>query len=230
MSKDNNGLLVGLMCVMLVFGLILMAGVYGRDSGLSKEDITSLVSAEVTKIKVPSAAEVASLIVIPEMKKIDVPECKGEAMVKDLWEEMYDLQIGYIESEAEKEVDSYMDEMNKFESDEYDELVDWFKGLVEGSYFDDDYDKYEKSFEYEYESRDCDIEVMELGLEDDEDSVAKVVCEFEVEHNLVGEANNHEFDKDVVFTFDVVLEETEFDEGAFSSKDQEVKASYALAE
>ena len=224
MSKeDNSGIVAIGLVVLLVFGLINMFGVYTMQSGVTLKEVQD----EVAKIKMPTAAEIAALVPPVDIPEFNVPEFKDHEMMKDLWEDMYSDEIKYVEEKAEDEVDFYMDDMNIFESDEYDEMVDWFKGLVEGSYFEDD-----KNFSYSYVSKDCDIEVMELGLDDDEDSVAKVVCEFEVEHNLVGESNNHNFDKDVVFTFDVVLEETEFDEGIddFDFDDSEVEVSYALAE
>lgn len=201
---ENDSLVLWGLLAMLVLSVFSLFAVYNVES-VSEQEMREAVMEEVAKVKVPSAEEVASLVVMPELD-FEVPEFKGEKMVKDLWENLYSVEIAELKDYA------YNDSLDELMDDDYEALEDWLKLNVEG--FDDledvDFDDYK-------------VEVVELGLEEDEDKVAKVVFELEVEYDLMEGPNDHSYDKDLVVTAEVSYEEGDYSE-------EDVKFSYAFAE
>ena len=196
---EDNWLVVG-MLVLLVSGLVNMGMVYNMESGVSEEEMQNALD----NVQVPSAQEIADLVVVPEMKEIEVPEFKGESMVMDLWKSLFSEEYAELEGHA------YNDSVYELERRGYRDLVNWVESNIEGidEVEDVDVDDYE-------------VEVVELGL-DDEDKVVRIVFEVEVEYTLVDGPSNDEYDKDLLVTAYVV-----YDEGDYS--DEEVEFVYAFA-
>lgn len=197
---ENDSLVLWGLLAMLVLSVFSLFAVYNIESGVSEQELNEAIA----KNKV-SAQEIADLVVIPEIKEFDVPEFKGEEMVSDLWNDLYSVQIAELEGYA------YNDSFDELSDDEYEGLEDWLKINLEG--FDE--------FESDVEVEDYDVEVVELGLEEDEDKSAKVGFELEFEYSLVSGPNHHEYDGVVFVTADV-----SYDEGDYSEED--VKLVYSF--
>ena len=207
-NSENNGLMFGLMIAVLVIGLMSMYGVYTASSGVTLKEVQD----EMAKIKVPSAQEIADKVVLPEMKEFDIPEFKSDSKVLDLWENLYSENISKLKDNA------YADSLVEFENEYEEGFFDWLERNIEG--FDDFKSSWNSTDAWD--ENDCDAEVVGLGLEDDEDKSAKVVCEVKVKYEL-NEGADESYKKYVIVSSDVSYEEGNFD-------DKKVKLSYAFAE
>lgn len=200
---ENDGLVGVAFIVLLIFGLISMFGAY---NGVSEKDLEDAID-DIEFPEQVSAQEIADLVVIPEMKEIDVPEFKGESMVKDMWEDMHSVNISLLKEHA------YNDTVLEFKADKYEDLVEWLELNIE------DFDEL-VGYEVKFNEDDCEVEVVELGLEEDEDKSAKVVCEVKVKYDLK-EGADESYKKYVMFSSDVSYEEGDF-------SDEKVKFAYSF--
>jgi len=177
--------------------VILIAGFAITGSGVSKSELNAVLDTKLASFEapnVPSAEEIASLIQVPSVPEVQIPEFKSDDKVSDLWNDLYSAEIDELELEAENAATL------ELEDEDYELLVDFLEANIEG--FDElkdvDYDEIE-------------VSVIELGLEDDENKVAEVVFELEIEYTLQ-EGVVQDYKKDVLCTANVVFEEGDFDE------------------
>jgi len=203
--ENKTGLLITLI---VLFGAINLIGLFvigGNqvDQQALTDKVTAQVNAEIAKIPpAPTAAEVAALVPkveVPEWEAPVIPEFKGENMVKDLWEDLYDTEIEELETEA------YDVAEIELEDHDYELLTEWLEASIEG------FDELE-----DVDVEDYEINIIELGLEEDEDKIAEVVFELEVEYTLL-EGVVQDYKKQVLATATV-----NFDEGDFSDEDVEL--------
>jgi len=198
MTKENgNGLLVGALCVIMALVLISMyVSFTGRvDQNMLSNDITARVLSGIPKpqtINVDEiATQVAGKISVPS---INIPEFKSDEKVQDLWENLYADNISEIETEA------YDVAVDKLENRDYKLLTEWLENNVVG--FDElknvDIDDY-------------DVNVINLGLSEDEDKVAEVVFELKIRYSLIeGQATSYK--KNVIATALVTFDEGDYDD------------------
>ena len=191
--ENNTGLLVTLLivlCAVNIIGFILIA-----PQDIDQDALADKVTAQVTE-QIPTASEIAAEIppvVIPE---IVVPEPKelNNKRIDDLWEDLYGEEIEELEDEA------YDVAEIELEDDDYDLLVKYLEANIEG------FDELE-----DVDFEDYEITIIELGLDDDEDKVAEVVFELEVEYTLL-EGVVQDYKKQIFATANVVFEEGDFDD------------------
>lgn len=189
---ENKGLFI---LVAVLLGLLsVMSMVMIKDSRVDEQALSDKVAAQVLgQIDVPTAAEISAGIVVPS-----APEVKqlSNDKLNDLWKDLYGDEIEELEDE------SYAVAEDELENRDYKLLTRWLEANVEG--FDElksvDVDDYE-------------INVIELGLDnDDDDKVAEVVFELEARYTL-SEGQVTKFKKDVIVTALV-----NFDEGDYSDE------------
>jgi len=197
MEKENLLItLIVLLGLLSIVSLFLVAGNQVDEQALS-DKVTAQV---IGQIDIPTASEIAAEIppvVIPE---IVVPEAKevNNERIDDLWKDLYEEEIDELEAEA------YDVAELELEDHDYKLLTKWLEEQIEG--FDElrnvDIDDYE-------------INVIELGLEEDEDKVAEVVFELKVKYSL-DEGQTTQYKKNVLATATV-----SFDEGVYNDEDVE---------
>ncbi len=201
----------------LVLALCLLVGfVAVGNANVTEDEVKDIVVNEFNKLDIPTATEIASEIVVevPEWEVPVIPEFKSDNKVNDLWENLYSGVIAVLKGNATEDA-----------KDELDELIYEAKHDEDGDFFDFlklnilNFDELEDDFNYE----DVEITVLELGLEE-EDKVAQVVFEFEIEYSLSVGPSNDEYEKTVFATADVVYEYDE--EEPF--KDVDVEFAFVL--
>ncbi len=104
------------------------------------------------------------------------------------------------ETYSDIEEAAYVEALNELEDDSYEVIEDYFR-ILEG------YDKDSVDVDVE----DFNVEVTNLGLEDDEDKVAIVTFELEVEYELE-EGINDDFKKKLTIIYKVTFDEGDFDD------------------
>ncbi len=193
----------------VVVCLVLLIGMSSINKAVSEDDMESMISSELAKLSIPTAEEIAAEIDVPQPVDITIPEFKSDNKVNDLWENLYSIVIESIENnateDAEEELEDLMDEA-------YDEEGDLYEFLLSILNFEEVED---------FDVEDVDVEVLELGLEEDEDKVAQVVFELNVEYYLSEGPINDVYEKTIIVTADLVYEEGDFD-------DEEVSLIFAL--
>jgi hypothetical protein len=200
--EKNIGLLVGLISVLGVLSLITLfiAGSGKIDQQALSDKITAQVISKIpAPEKVPTAAEIAAQIVVPSAPEVIIPEFKENEKVNDLWKNLYADQIEELETEA------YNVAELELKDHDYKLLTNWLEANVVG--FD------------EIDSvtiKDYDINVVELGLDEDEDKIATVNFELKVRYTLL-EGSDDNLKKTVNATATV-----NFDKGDFSDEDVEL--------
>ncbi len=207
--ENKTGLLVTLIVVAALVNLagLIILGANQVDEQALKESITAQLNADLDEklaaLPAPAtAAEIAALIVVPEapgVPEFDVPEFKSDSYVKDLWEDMYSYEIEELETGA------YDVAVEELEDHDYKDLANWLESLIEG------FDELE-----DVDVEDYEINIIDLGLDEDEDKAAEVVFELEVEYTLK-EGVVEDYKKKVIATASVV-----FDEGVFNDEDVEL--------
>ena len=173
MVESNNNLVIGLWILgALLFVSMIMTGVAVSKTNqidtLSEEDVKLIVDEAVSKIvlpevNVPTAEEIASLI--------DVPESDAK-YAKDLWEEHYDTEINTLKQEAYDAV------IAELEDDDNEVIDDWFTDNV------DDFNKIKSVSYSDFDEDETNVEVLQYGLEDEEDKEAVVTLEMKVKYTL----------------------------------------------
>ena len=188
--KNNNAWLVGLVIVLILINVV--GFYYAAQDSVDEEALVKNVAAKVA-LQIPSASDIAAEIEIPE---IVVPEAKevNSERIDDLWRDLYSDEIEELEAEA------YDVAEEEFEDNDYELLEDWLKANIEGFDALEDVDIDEDS-----------VDVISLGLEEDEDKVAEVVFELDLEYSLE-EGPAQDYKKKVIATGLVSFEEGDFDE------------------
>jgi len=196
MDKKANAGLWTIGIIQAAILILCLVAIANSGAQLSESEVKKIVSDEVAKIDfsmpdvvVPTAQEIADLVVVPKADELD------NNKVDDLWKDLYGEEIDEIEANAEE------DALAELEDDDYEVLEDY---LIENLILP--VDELE-----DVDVEDVDVEVINLGLEEDEDKVAQVVFEIEVEYSLEqGEVTNYK--KDLVVVYDVVYDEGDFDD------------------
>lgn len=203
--EEKSGLIVVLIAVAVVLSLVTMLMIGGIGSvdeeALKNEITTSVLEGMPAQL---TAEELAALIVVPAAPEVIIPKFKSNERLDDLWENLHSEDIEELETEA------YNVAEFELEDDDYDLLVKWLESEIEG------FDELE-----DVDVEDYEITVVELGLEeeglgDNEDKVATIVFELEVEYTLES-GIVQDYKMQVLATATVV-----FDEGDFSDEDVEL--------
>lgn len=207
MEMENSTVLwilgVLLVCSMFLTGFL----VGGVDTGATNAEVKAIVDKALAdqpdpvSPSVPTAEEIAALVVIPDVESAD------NALLNEFLEVEFEDEFDEIENEAEAHA---WDEL----SDHDFRLVEnHLKTLLaEGEELDEDSITIggEDLEDVEIEDlEDFDVKVTALGLEEDEDKSAIVTFELEVEYELE-EGVRDTFEEDMIVTFSVV-----YDEGVF---------------
>lgn len=197
MEKSNNGLIYTLLAVAVILCLITTFAVVGNkvdEQALSDKVTAQVISQIPDPDPVPTAAEIAAQITVPSAPEVTVPEFKSDEKVKDLWEDLYADEIYKLETEA------YDVAEIELEDHDYKLLTKWLEGQIEG--FDELKD---------VDVEDYEVNIIKLGLEEDEDKVAEVVFELKVKYNLE-EGQTTKYKKNVLATATVTFDEGEWDD------------------
>ena len=200
---ENKGLIYTLLVAAVILCCITTYAVLNNQ--VDEQALSNKVAAQVIgQINVPTASEIAAEmpeISIPEIVIPAAPEAKevNSDRIDDLWEGLYDDEIEELEAEA------YDVAEIELEDHDYKDLERYLEANIEG--FDElkdvDIDDYE-------------VNIIALGLDDDEDKVADVVFELKIKYNLLeGQATNYK--KNVIATATV-----SFDEGVYNDEDVEL--------
>lgn len=193
-EKQKLGGVYALLVVCMVLSLIASFGAFSNQ-GPSAEEIQKLVSEEVAKVEipsVPSAEEIAKLVVIPE---VTVPESESanNEHLNEFLEREFAAEYEEIELAAEA------DAMAEFEDDDYEVVFDYLESL--GDAVDED--------SLDVDLDEVEVEVTALGLKEDSDKCALVFIEFEVEYELE-EGVREDYELDLVAEYTVCYEEGDF--------------------
>ncbi|MHA1302317.1 MAG: hypothetical protein ACTSPI_01260 [Candidatus Heimdallarchaeaceae archaeon] len=194
--KEKTSLLVGLIVALAILNLVgfMVVGSNKIDEQALSDKVTAQV---IGQIDIPTASEIAAGIVVPE---VVIPEPKevNSDRIDDLWEDLYKTEIEKLETKA------YDVAELELENRDYKALTKWLES-IEG--FDE-----LKNVDVE----DYEINIIELGLEEDEDKIAEVVFELKIKY-ILDEGQATKFKKNVLATAIVT-----FDEGDFSDEDVEL--------
>ncbi len=204
MEKSNSVLLTWLIAIAVILSLITMFGVFAITSvdeeALSKK-VTAQVIQQMPKPEKPQVIDVDALA-IDVASKIDIPEYvqpEFDSKFNDIWEKEYADEIEELETEA------YNVAEIELEKKDYKALERYLESTIENFDELDDVDV-----------KDYEITIVELGLDEDEDKVAKIEFELKVRYTLE-EGVDDDFKMYVYATATVV-----FDEGDFSDEDVEL--------
>ncbi len=201
-DKSTSQIWLAAVLIIVVLGFAMSVG----GGGLSKADVTKIVSEEVAKIEIPTsenvtiptAEEIAAFVVIPEVESAD------NALLNEF------LKNEFNETYFEIEAAALKDATDELEKKDYRVVEEYLMTLLaEGEVLD------EASIDVDFKDKDVDVVVTALGLNEDEDKSARVTFEIEVEYELE-EGARDTFEKDMVVVFDVV-----YDEGDFSDEEVE---------
>ena len=210
MDKENNKALLILLTIGVVVGLIVSFFTLAAVKSVQVDE-DQIVRDVVNQIgRMPTPAEVAALVpkvdmpAMPEVIMPEIPEFKSDEKVKDLWEDMYSAEIFEIENFT------YVYAIEVLEDDKYEELVEFLEENVEN---------FEELEDVDVE--DFEVEVISLGLKKEEDKVAQIVFEIEVEYSLY-DGPVQDYRDHLLVTADVVYDEGDFD-------DEDVEMVYAFA-
>ena len=204
MEKSNNGLLIGLIALAVILSLVTMFGVFAITS-VDEEALSNKVTAQVIgQIDIPTASEIAAEIPPVVIPAVVIPEAKevNSDRIDDLWEDLYELEIYELETEAHDVAEL------ELEDRDYKLLTKWLEEQIEG------FDELRNVNVEDYE-----VNIIELGLEEDEDKVVEIVFELKVKY-VLEEGAAERLKKNVIATANVV-----FDEGVYN--DEEVNFVFA---
>jgi len=133
--------------------ILLSYGAYSNSEKINYDRIANLVN--VPKVEVPTADEIADKIVIPETENQRLDE---------LWQKVYETEISDLKEEA---LEATLDEIDK------EDIEDFLKD--EGYNID-----YVKS--YKVDEDETEVEVTNLGLDDEDDKAATVNLYLDVKY------------------------------------------------
>ena len=199
----ENKIITNVWLAMIIVCIVLVAGFSITGNGISEDKVKDIVADEMSKLSIPTAEEISSGIIVPSIPEFEIPEFKADEKVNDLWENLYSAVIEEIKEYAE------LDAQTELEDEEFEALEDYLKLNIVN--FD----------EIEYvDFEEVEIEVLNIGL-DEEDKVAEVVFELEVEYTLTEGPINDVFEDTIFVTASVVYDEGDFEE-------EEVELTFAL--
>ena len=208
-EKTLLKLLVGVVAISLivsVFGFFSLSG--NLDVPTAAEVAALVVIPAAAEVNVPTAQEIADLVVIPEVESAD------NALLNDFLENEFSEEYDVIEGNATEYA------FEELEDHDFRVIVKYLKTLLtEGEELDEDSIQIGgKDLDQAKigDLEDVDVTVTKLGLGEDDDKSATVTFELEVEYELE-EGVRDEFEQDFVVTFDVV-----FDEGDFGDEEVEL--------
>ena len=207
---ENDSLVLWGLLAMLVLSVFSLFAIYNVDSVSEqemKDAVSESVKLEVAKVEMPTAQEVADKVLegMPEPK--EAPEFKGQEQLNDMWNDLYSNESEELKGYA------YNDSLAEFEKDDWEVLVEWLELAVED---------FDELVSYQVDIKDFEVSVVDLGLKDDEDKVAKVVFDVKIKYDLKNGVDDS-FKDYLTVTADVVYEEGDF-------SDEDVKIVYAFAE
>ncbi len=165
-NKQNslNILLVVLVSLSLIFSVSM-----ALSPKLNASDVEGIVDSKISELNFPTAQEIASLIEVPE---VELPTASGsldQEQLDEIRDKLYQEEIEELENDSLNAFEE------KFEDDFDDELEEFLEETIEG------FDLFE---DLEEESDESKVEVLNLGLEDEEDKLAKVYKEFTFDYEL----------------------------------------------
>lgn len=149
--------------VLLLVSLNVSAGLKQQNADLNAQ-VKALVLG--TGYLGPSAQAIADLIVIPG---VDVPEFKSDAKVSEVWDKLYEGDINTLEAKGLSVT------LAELADQKDDELLDFLEDVYPG------FDELVSFVEY---VDDRDVEVLNLGLDDDEDKSVEVLLEYKLKYTL----------------------------------------------
>ena len=193
MKDKNNALLWSVMAIAVLILILNIVVLANAPAPVDEKNIANMAAATVLANLPNQSAineEIASLVKIPEFENADNKF----------------LNI-YLEREFSDEYDELEDEaydlaLEELENKDFKDLKEYLEDSIEG------FDKFKN-----VDVKDYDVEVIELGLEDDEDKEAMVY--FKVKYKYVLEEGAVEQYKDYVYVSYNVL----FEEGDFSDEE-----------
>lgn len=209
---ETNKWLAVMVSLLLVFGLVNMYGLYANKN-ISKDEVKTIVGDEIAKITipepiVPTAEEIASKMEYPKVEDAD------NALLNDFLEEYFGEDYSDLEDHA---IEVAFDEM---EHHDFEVVVDYLKTLLsEGQELDEgsieiggeDLDEVNMN-----DLEDVDVEVIALGLKEDDDKSATVTFELKTRYELE-EGVDDVFKDKIVVVYNVV-----FDEGDWNDEEVEL--------
>jgi len=173
-----------------ILALILVIGFSIIGTGITKTELNN----ELSSLEIPTAEEIANLIVVPEAPEVVIPEFKSDNKVTDLWNDLYSVEIDELETEAENAATLELEDNN------FEILENYLKVNIE---------EFDELKDVDYE--DVEAKVIALGLEDDEDKIAEVVFELKIKYTLE-EGQVTSYKKSVFATANVLFEEGDFND------------------
>jgi len=206
--EKNNRLLIWLVVIVAILSLVTTFVSLG--SKVNEQALADKVTAQVIRdmpkqtaaqeIDIDQlAADVASKIVVPG---VEVPKFESNEKVNDLWNDLYSENISKLETEA------YNVAVTELEKKDYKALNNWFEDNVLS------FDEIKSVSDYDFS--DCEVVIVNLGLDEEEDKVATVSCDLKVKYSLL-EGVTDNFKKTVGLVANVV-----FDQGDFNDEDVEL--------
>ena len=196
-KKQNNTLLillVGLVALLSLISVFVVASNRVDEEALADKVTTQVVSQLPDEVDIDElATEVAGKINV-SVPEIEVPKFESDEKVKDLWEAIYADKIEELETEA------YDIAVEELEDDNYELIEEYLESAIEG------FDELKEGSVEDYE-----INIIKLGIDDEEDKIAEVVFELEVEYTLK-EGPSQDYKKELLVKATVLFEEGNFDD------------------
>lgn len=153
-----------------------------------------LVPTEVIEVEKPVITE--KVVEVPTADACPECVCSEDNLRNDFYKDYFEDEYTEIEEHAEEVA------LNELEDDDYEVITDYLESILQGEELEDNID---------VDIEDTDIEVTELGLGEEEDKVAIVTFELEVEYELE-EGVRDTYEKDLTAVYEVTFDEGEFDE------------------
>jgi len=175
----------GLVALLVVLSLILgCIGGFAIDKTKVIEVEKPIITEKVVETECPACPEV-------------ICESADSDKLDDLWENLYLDEIEDIKEQAED------DALDELEEDNYEVIEEYLRETITEGVLDEIKD---------VNIEDTDIDVINLGLSEDEDKIALVTFEIEVEYTLEeGISQDYKVDLDVVY-------KVTYDEGNFNDE------------
>jgi len=196
-KKQNNTLLillVGLVALLSLISVFVVASNRVDEEALADKVTTQVVSQLPDEVDIDElATEVAGKINV-SVPEIEVPKFESDEKVKDLWEAIYADEIEELETEA------YDIAVEELEDDNYELIEEYLESAIEG------FDELKEGSVEDYE-----INIIKLGIDDEEDKIAEVVFELEVEYTLK-EGPSQDYKKELLVKATVLFEDGNFDD------------------
>lgn len=158
MTQASQGTVIWSIVISTI--LILAMGVYAVGQIPAVQDIEiptadDVASSVLEKVTIPTAAEIAALVSVPDT---------SSKQLQEVWDELYSFEVGELEEAALELCE---------EEFEWDDVVDMLE-LAFGSISDVDFE--------DFDADDRDITIRDLGLDDDDDREVEVEGYFTVSY------------------------------------------------